>query len=522
MDMDSGTTHRVYCKVLTKFFVFVLQSLLLKLEKCQFALTKAQEEAANTLLQALTKYKKLPIAQKSSSSFAANIQRLAEDHREYGPPDLDSDEEEEEGSGSVSDDGGKTFAQNSPEIASKYPELVMDLPKILQSRCNYFEGKGYCKLNPSNAHIGPLLHKFSLSLFATTLNPASSPTSLSNPLLVYVITKHYTGGKQWSSPDSITPVLAKLKYSIRTTIFCKAIDSSIADPNTPHATILQFVQKGTRTVFAWLSEQQTRISNMVFNTPTRIQFLPCSNDPAKFLFNGELLHWSDFQQMAQAVMSKLEKLLTKLYGKVDISPDELPLGPCTDDLNDLLIDHCFLDHASNTNLNVMKTLLLWKLLANKAYVQKDSTGAVFWDKIAWLDLEAKIIKMNWLVMTATYLLSSGVAHRMEVAQMLWKNGPGQPHNWVWSDGNRLWLQTYMKTSSVCSTKTIIAHAQPPHLSFILYHLLVGIHPVELFIQAKFGDKTPEFLQKFDQYMWFTGGKVLDTDNISSILCAFTK
>jgi hypothetical protein len=125
-------------------------------------------------------------------------------------------------------------------------------------------------------------------------------------------------------------------------------------------------------------------------------------------------------------------------------------------------------------------------------------------------------------MTATYLLSGGVAHRTEVAQMLWKNGPGQPCNWVWSDGNGLWLQTYMKTSSTQGTKTIVACAQPPCLSFVLYHLLVGICLVKLFIQGKFGDKTLEFLQKYDWYMWFAGGKVLDTNDISSVLCKFTK
>jgi hypothetical protein len=392
--MDSSALHRAYCKVLTEFFVFVLQSLLLKLEKRRFILTEAQEEAANTLLQALTKYKKSPIAQKSNDSFAANIQQLSEDHGEYRSPDVDSDEKEEEGPEGILDDGAKTYRQSSPEIVTKYPELDMDLPEILQSCCNYFEGKGYCKPNLSDALIGPLLHKFSISLFATTLNQASSPTLLSNLLLVYVITKHYAGGEQWSLPDSITPVLAKLKYSIWTTIFCKAIDTDVTNANTPQAPILQFVQKGTKTVFSWLSEQQTRISNIVFNTPTRIQFLPCGNDPDKFLFNRELLHWSDFQQLAQAVMSKLEKLLVKLYSNVDILPDELPLGLCTDDLNNLVIEHCFLEHPANVNLNIMKTLLLWKLLANKAYVQKDSTGVVLWDKNAWLDLEVKIIKMN--------------------------------------------------------------------------------------------------------------------------------
>jgi hypothetical protein len=495
----------------------------MKPEERQFVLNKSQEKSAQDLLLALRKCEKTTIKPKQHNKFSATLQQLVTES-EDGFVDLNNIEEaEEEEEWEDREEGeypGEVSNQGDREAGTEFSPSNTSTPETLQSKRDYFETKGYHTPSSDDATIQPLLHKFAASLFTAPVVPSESQSPFSDPLLAFVIIKHYINGDQWTRPSLITPVLAKLKYGIRTTIFREAVDLCMLGHSA--SVMLEWVKKGKNTVFSWLSDQQTRISNVVFNTPTREQFLPSGNDPDRFLFNGELMRWSDLKRMAQAILAETEKLLIEVYSEIGVSAEELPFGPCADDHNDVRVDHCFLNHVANRGLSKMKELFLSKLLANKAYVRTAPNGEQIWDKISWLELEAKIVRLPRLAMTATYLLSGGLARRTEIAQMLWKNAPGRPRDWVWSDGNGLWMQTYMKTSVTRGIETVVARAQPPRLSFVLYHLLVGIRPVELFIQAKFGEKSPDFLRKYNWFMWAAGGKVLDTDDINTVLRIFSR
>jgi hypothetical protein len=483
----------------------------------RFDLTKDQADAIMALKRALRKAG--PVDEREDETAM---------EKEYGEQEEDAEAEVERGG---------TEAQPSPTAETTTPETADELhilpPSLLEIQPNALSPTSCFAVPHEDDHILlPLIHKVVVLLFASK---ATATASIRHPIIPFTILSNYRPGNQFTAPANVPPFCSRVLYVIRAAFFKAITDDHSTATNTLSLSnitkpLLKWVKldaEGSEdSVFTYIRRLSGRISKVVRRTPGRASFIRCSPDGNTFEKDGHRMRLSDFSVMAMAMMGEIEKKAIGILEDVSFLPGELPTtAPKQDDPSKADPGYSMFTDEKN-DLARYRTVSLNKLVSLEKYATvrvEDGVKKLVYNDGAWLELGRKIDDLTKLLLAAFHLYSGGVWRGSEVCIATYANLFTRLRHWCWVNGGGVNFSEYSKTSGATVAEQTIARAQNPTLSYILFHVLLIIRPVDIFISLKFKKCPITLVNEFAHtHLWFTQGVLLDSDDLSKILRLWTK
>jgi len=258
----------------------------------------------------------------------------------------------------------------------------------------------------------------------------------------------------------ITPLIAKLMYCIRATIFMELIkrEGSELDLDKDLDGLQVYVKDLVQSPFGFLSETMHLAATIAGETSALPQVIWLGNEEYKSLaIHGKRVDLDQLQDLCQKLLQDARRkfkheIKMGLPGFKDINWNSFdPI----DDLAKLTENYSFINSAFKGK----KKALLDQFLANKAtesyFTRGKVNGRILWDKQNCIKWMKKCKEYLEILAVLCHLLGGQPARATEIVTIRWKNTTEEQRGVLWANETLMMLGRYSKTRSMTSKDRLI-------------------------------------------------------------------
>ena len=268
-------------------------------------------------------------------------------------------------------------------------------------------------------------------------------------------------GKGFIHVRDITPLIAKLMYCIRATIFTELMKREGSELNLDKDLdgLQVFVKDLIQSPFGFLSETMHLAAKIAGDASALPQVIWLGNNEYKSLaIHGKRVDLEQLQDMCQKLLRDATRkfrheIKMGLPGFKDMN--WVSFDPI-DDLAKLSENYSFI----NTSFKGKKKVLLDQFLANRVtesyFVRGRVNGRILWNKDNCMSWMRKCKEFLGILAILCHLLGGQPARATEMVTTTWKNTAEEQRGVLWANKTMMMLGRYSKTRSMTSTDRLIA------------------------------------------------------------------
>lgn len=493
-------THNSYVMCISRYVRFLITSLELEARERCFKMTSKVEDALRNL-------KDVVIAASSEHGTGAILNSTVFDWDE----ECDLDDELE---------GDELDPGEHPPIAVHDPFR------------RHYDGQFHSP-HSLDSKVLPALHRAVFTCLARDLE--SSPGHY-DPFIIFSVLRCLGPDGKFKHISTVPPVLAKLQYGIRITVFWEMIlhhqEASLLHPTslyTQSQELLSLIKKGNpKSVFGTNHQALLETGRIVRRLTRRARFTPVSRDGTTFLFDDcHTLAVPAIRRMVQAMLATTEEKFLKIFMGTHIKATELPdLTKIIDDQSRNDFKYSIFNDPRN-HLAKYRNLLLEKLILSGECVRRVD-GKITHDREAWLKRSNLIADFVQSLMACNHIMNGGTFRGTEICLASYANPARGLRHWRWVACRGLFYSGYAKTSVNVGYDILVARIQCWRLSYMTFMHLLIIRPVDDFISTKYPQCFPshhsgQVLQQLSAtYVYFTQRRVLEPEALTTELNWWTE
>lgn len=538
-----------------RLICFVLRGLDASESSRGYTLTQSQNEAARHLLQLLIRKDshstKLPLdtyLQTPSNDDSEDDLCSSDEETEDGDDDDDDDDDDDKDEEDEQDRKDEQDGEDGEDEEEDGEEDEEDEPRDVDNDARgediYKEDEETSdwetdEEDDSSGHdngVGPsnkrdhrsnlqhmALHQLLLSLFSEIPHSKAH-----HPVTAFVWFRHIKNGVHYPGIMAIPSILSQLQYGIRVTVLREIMDRHKQSTSNAHVDdlateLLPLVELGRNTVFGWVRNINTVISQAARATAGRPMIQWLSDDGEEFSFEGHPLSHTKICNLVQAMVAKLEESFSQLLTLANLSLGDLPPWErlCDNVSNEDPGYSVFNDPRNQFGSS--RRLFLNQLALNPDFCHRVGKR-LEWNLDAARTILRSIEEFACLLLAVEYMTGGGPPRGSELCASLYQNLGSRARTLTVAGDVLVNFAGHGKTAEHHAVEASFARAVPRRVAYIQFIFLLIIRPVDEFLSLKVHNPVSEEELKLlsQSHIYYVNRRLLTTRDISRILRRWTE
>jgi len=332
----------------------------------------------------------------------------------------------------------------------------------------------------------------------------------------------------------IPPIIAKLMYAIRATVYVELIKRQGTVFIEDDLDGLQaYVKDLVQTPFGFLSETMHLASYIAGEASALPQITWIGKEHKSLAIHGKRVDWKQIQSLAAKVLKDIKRMLefNVKKGMTGLKGTNWKMFDPEDDLSNCDLNYSFVNKAFDGKRMNLLTQFLENQVTDKYFTKGKVGDDTLWNKkavMAWLK-DCKKLLQHFAV--SCHVEGGQPSRGREFTTVRWKNGCDEMRGVLWAHGTMFLLGRYSKVRSQVSHDRLIPRYQFEHeringnrflpldIAILLTEYLAIVRPVEIWFCELYNLKGKDDLKEF---LWADYKKgVWDGNDLSNLLKTFT-
>ena len=331
-------------------------------------------------------------------------------------------------------------------------------------------------------------------------------------------------GKGFIHVREITPLIAKLTYCIRATVFMELMKREGQELRLEDDMdgLQIYVKDLIQSPFGLLFETMHLATAIAGNSSALPQVMWLGDNEYKSLtIHGKPVHLAELQGLSQQLLNDIKRkfrheIKMGLPGFKDFNSKTFT---AIDDMENVLMNHSFILEAFQGKRKTLLDQFLDNKVTNDYFTKGRIGRRILWDTKNCLNWLKKCKQLLQMMATACHLLGGQPARGTEMATTRWRNSADELRGVYWAQGTIVLLGQYSKTRSQTSQNRMIPRFLPPELGILLTEYLAIVRPIEIMFSKIFNCKGADDL---DEFLWADYKKGIWTgEHLSDLLKVHT-
>lgn len=336
--------------------------------------------------------------------------------------------------------------------------------------------------------------------------------------MCYLALSSITPDGSWAQATSVTPVIAKLFYSIRAVFLFRAfvgrepLQGTIRDR---YAELDPWVHEGSDSTFNELSTLQHMASTIAKNTPALPAFIWHNKHRTEFVWDGTLISLSSLQKMGWFILDQLRDSFLKVCMGIHIPTPDFT----SDSLTNTTPYYGFANDPRNSKFylrsHLMKHVITNPDLHSQFIIRSLPNVHIVWNLGRLRQWVADYSEFLRNLMLAIEVLGGSPSRGTELTCIQMVNTPCRTRG-IYAIGPHLAiLCQYMKTSANTGKDALIPHVLDGYTADITKAALFVLHPFAEQVNGILYSHIDGLMEYWHTRLFINVNKPFTTDDISS-------
>jgi hypothetical protein len=320
-------------------------------------------------------------------------------------------------------------------------------------------------------------------------------------------------GKGFIHVRDITPLIAKLMYCIRASVFTELIKREGQELRLEDELdgLQRYVKDLVQSPFGFLCETMHLAATVAGYGSALPQVVWLGEEYKSLTIHGKRVDLDELQRLCHELLKDAKRKVRHeirmgLPGFKDFNWDRFDPE---DDLSNVDLNYSFILKAFAGKRKALLDQFLDNKVTNDYFTKGRVGNRILWNKKNCINWMKKCKQLLEILATACHLLGGQPARSTELVTIRWKNSADEQRGVYWAYGTVVLLGQYSKTRSQSSQNRLIPRYMgrqrsrltdgrflPPELGTLVTEYLAMIRPIEIFFSGLFNCKGRNDLNEF--------------------------